>query len=135
MFSRSLLIPDTWGWISIGWLILLPYTIARFWGLLLVPALVIIFWGLIWREWNRAIGGSLIAILLAAVTVICEMQDPFFNLDLVRVLVGMGIPALILVFAVSWELLKKRVIGQMTAATHQDESLLRDRPGASHPPP
>ena len=61
----------------VGWMVLLPYTVARLWGLLLLPFLGVMLYGLIWRDWNRLAGAALVAIALSATVLVSARKNPF----------------------------------------------------------
>jgi len=111
VFSQGISIVNNWAWswYLCAWIILIPYTIAKLWGLILAPILAIILHGLVWNEWNRLIGGSLVAILLSVTTFVCARHNPFMARDSGRSFVlTMGTAVLILIAGVTWELLLKR---------------------------
>jgi len=102
-----------WSWYLCAWIILVPYTIAKLWGLILAPILAIILHGLVWNEWNRLIGGSLVAILLSVTTFVCAKHNPFDAPDSgIKFLITMGIAVILLIVGVAWEILMKQKIVQ-----------------------
>jgi hypothetical protein len=54
-----------WTAFLVAWLVLLPYTVIKLWGLLLLPLLGTILFGLVWRDWNRLICAALTAIVFS----------------------------------------------------------------------
>ncbi len=113
VFSQSISIFGewTWTWYLCAWIILVPYTIAKLWGLILAPILAIILYGIVWNDWNRLIGGSSVAILLSITTFICAKHNPFKAYDSGRsFLITMGIAIILLMAGVTWEILLKRKI-------------------------
>ena len=104
-----------WSWellteCSTLWLVLIPYTVAKGWGLLLLPALGFLFWGVIWREWNRLVVGSNVAILLAAITLLCAEYNPFARASSVGpFLLTMGLAVGLWLAGIAWEILKWRL--------------------------
>ncbi len=96
---------DHWFIMIVGWIGLVPYTVGELWGLLLLPALMVIFYGLFWKDWNRLICASTIAILLAA-TGLLSMSHHLF--DDWAIPIKMGIAVLLLTLGIGWELLKRK---------------------------
>jgi len=77
VFSQGIYTPNNWLWYCIAWLILIPYTIAKVWGLILAPILAILFIGLVWYDWNRLIGLGTVALLTALTVFISAKRNPF----------------------------------------------------------
>jgi hypothetical protein len=103
-------IPDTMDatWLCLAWMALIPYTIAKLWGLLLAPILAVLFFGLIWKGWNRFLGASLVAILLSSTTLLCSKHDPFQQEERLPFLVTMGSAVAVCILAIIWEWLKTK---------------------------
>ena len=109
VFSELLISFRIWGWCSVAWLALIPFTIAKLWGLLLVPALGIMLFGSIWREWNRLIIASGVAILLSTTTLYCAKYNPFTQADsAIPFIITMGIALVLFAIGVIWEIMKRR---------------------------
>lgn len=95
---------------SVLWLALIPYTVAKGWGLLLLPALGFLFWGVIWRDWNRLVVGSNVAILLAATTLLSAQYNPFARASSAGpFLLSMGPAVGLWLAGIVWEILKWRL--------------------------
>ena len=77
VFAEGLDRAGTWVWCLFAWMALVPFTIARLWGLLLAPVLVVLFYGAVWREWNRFVVAGGTALALAATTLVCARHNPF----------------------------------------------------------
>lgn len=109
VFCQGLTSGALWTWFAIGWLILIPYTIAKVWGILTTCILAILFVGMVWGEWNRAIGASATAILLSVTSIRCYGHNPFNAHDSgVSFLVTLGIAAIVFALGVVWEVRIKR---------------------------
>lgn len=77
VFAEGLNRAGTWVWCLFAWMALIPFTIARLWGLALVPVLAAIFFGAVWREWNRLMVAGGTALALATTTLVCARHNPF----------------------------------------------------------
>lgn len=119
VFSEMLSSVSIWGWSLVAWLALIPYTIAKLWGLLLAPVLGIMLIGAIWLEWNRLIIASGVAILLSSTTLYCAKHNPFTQSDSATpFMITMGIALILFAIGVIWEFIKKRsTIGCWVRAT------------------
>jgi hypothetical protein len=86
------------------WPLLIVYTIVHLWGLFLAPFLAIMFYGLIWKEWNRLLCSSLIAITSAITWLLCQEINPFSNIkDGLIFCISMGVPISLLLISVYME--------------------------------
>ena len=109
VFSERLFSFRIWGWCSVAWLALIPFTIAKLWGLLLTPVLGIMLFGTIWRDWNRLIIASGVAILLSTTTLYCAKYNPFTEADSATpFIITMGIALVLFSIGVIWEIIKRR---------------------------
>jgi len=61
-----------WGLYAVAWIFLIPYTIAKLWGIALLPFLGVMLYGLVMKEWNRWVGASLIAIVFSSTVLFCS---------------------------------------------------------------
>ena len=66
-----------WALYFTAWLFLLPYTVARIWGLALLPFLAGLLYGLVVKDWNRWISASLVAIAFSGTVLVCMPFNPF----------------------------------------------------------
>ena len=107
VFSQGVTYSGSWSWFLIAWLALIPFTIAKLWGLLLAPILAALLIGLVWKDWNRAICGSAVAVLLSTTTFVCARHNPFAN-SAISFFLTMGLALLILGAGIAWEILNKR---------------------------
>ena len=99
------------GWYLVAWMAILPYTIAKLWGLLLAPLLVILLYGAIWLEWNRLLIATSVAILLAATMLASLPHNPFTDPDAWLFITKISLTAALLLLGILWEtLLKHRLI-------------------------
>ena len=109
VFSERLLSFRMWGWCSVAWLALIPFTIAKLWGLLLAPVLGVMLFGTIWREWNRLMVASGVAILLSTTTLYCAKYNPLTQADsAVPFIITMGTALVLFASGVIWEIMKRR---------------------------
>ena len=65
-----------WG-LLIAPLVLVPYSIGELWGLLLLPIYGAMFYGLVWRDWNRLVGASVLALATATALLVSLGGGPF----------------------------------------------------------
>jgi hypothetical protein len=56
-------------------MVLIPYTIAKFWGLILLPLYAVVFYGLIWLDWPRMLNFALLAISTSLVCVVTMRNE------------------------------------------------------------
>ncbi len=107
--SSGLIGNGPWLWYFIAPIGILPYTIARLWGLLLAPILGVIFLGLIWMDWNRIVCGSLVALLYATTTLICAKHNPFIDGNTANSFLALLACAFMILFAgIAWEWKQRR---------------------------
>ncbi|MDY0148938.1 MAG: hypothetical protein RBT03_02485 [Kiritimatiellia bacterium] len=113
LFSEQIFSFTMWGWCLVAWLALIPYTIAKLWGIVLAFLLGIILIGTIWREWNRLIIFSSVAILLSTTTLYCAKYNPLTQADAaLPFMITMGLALVLFAIGVTWEIIKKHpVIG------------------------
>ncbi len=110
VFTQGISLPSRWEWYAVGWMLLLPYTIAKLWGLFLAPFLGIMLIGLLWKEWSRIISFSLIAIVFSIITLVSAKHNPFESkTSAIRFGVSMGIAVVLLFGGVYLERTRKVV--------------------------
>lgn len=109
VFAELLQKPGAWPWFLVAWIVLVPTTIAKLWGLLLAPFLGIMLYGLIWREWNRLISASAIALAFAVIVWLSHGFNPFAELDRVLYRGMFGLFACLLLAGILWEWLRYRL--------------------------
>jgi hypothetical protein len=108
VFSEMLFTVRIWGWCLVAWLALIPYTIAKLWGLILAPILGVMLIGSIWLEWNRLIIASLVAISLSITTLYCAKHNPLAESEsALPFIVTMGLALSILAIGVIWEIIQR----------------------------
>lgn len=74
------------------------------WGLVQLITLVVFFYGLIWREWNRVIGMTSVALISTAVTwATAEDRSLDFSRESLITLGLVLLTAVVLALAVAWE--------------------------------
>lgn len=119
VFSERLDYFSTWGWCLVAWIAIIPYTIAKLWGLVLAPLLGVMLLGTIWLEWNRLIVASSVAILLSATTLYCAKYNPFAEADsAIPFTVTVGIALVLFSLGVILEIIKMRsTMGSRVRAT------------------
>jgi len=66
-----------WPFYLVAWLFLLPYTVAKLWGLALLPVLAVMLYGLVVKEWNRWVGAALVALAFSGTVLVCLRLNPF----------------------------------------------------------
>jgi len=109
VFAEGLDRANTWIWCLFAWMALIPFTIARLWGLLLAPILAAIFYGAVWREWNRLMVAGGTALALAATTLVCARHNPFADDEFpAAFLIAAGLAAATFALGAALEILKKR---------------------------
>ena len=109
VFAEGLDRAGTWVWCLFAWMALIPFTIARLWGLLLAPVLVVMFFGAVWREWNRFVVAGGTALALAATTLVCARHNPFADGEFpVAFLIAAGLAAATFALGAALEIPKKR---------------------------
>ena len=108
VFFEMLFAVRIWGWCLVAWLALIPYTLAKSWGLILVPVLGVMLMGSIWLEWNRLIVASIVAILLSITTLYCAKHNPLSESEsALPFIVTMGLALIILAIGIIWEIIKR----------------------------
>ena len=109
VFAEGLDQASTWVGCLFAWMALIPFTIARLWGLLLAPVLVVLFFGAVWREWNRlvVVGGT--AIALATTTLVCARHNPLADRSSATAfLIATGVALALIALGAALEILKIR---------------------------
>ena len=93
----------------VGWMVLIPFAVARLWGLLLLPFLGVMLYGLVWRDWNRLVGAALVAIALSAATLLSARKNPFETPESGLAFgLALGAAVLLLFSGIAWERARQR---------------------------
>ena len=109
VFAEGLDRAGTWVWCLFAWMALIPFTIARLWGLLLAPVLVVMFFGAVWREWNRLMVAGATALALAATTLVCARHNPLADrASATAFLITTGLAMALIALGAALEILKIR---------------------------
>ncbi len=109
VFSNLLPNPGSWPWFLVAWIILVPITIAKLWGLILAPFLGFVLYGLIWREWNRLISSCAIALVFAATVLLSRGFNPFADPDRILYRGTLGLFICLLLAGLLWEWTRYRL--------------------------
>ena len=109
VFAEGLDRASTWVWCLFSWMALIPFTIARLWGLLLAPVLVVLFYGAVWREWNRLMVAGGTALALATTTLVCARHNPLADrASAMAFLIATGLAMALIALGAALEILKIR---------------------------
>lgn len=109
VFAEGLNRTSTWVGCLFAWMALIPFTVARLWGLLLAPVLVVLFYGAVWREWNRLVVAGGTALALATTTLVCARHNPLADrASATAFLIATGVALALIALGAALEILKIR---------------------------